>query len=339
MKNLLLFFIMLLVIWSLLFIICSSAKQEKMEFLDFNHTNIIKGYAILAVLFGHVGQYSGVNGIEYPAGVGVSLFLILSGYGIVLSVKKNGLNRFWIKRFSRVFVPYILAEGIFFVVQGKDLSFTDIIMDFSLLKPLHSFGWYLHYILICYILFYAVWKIGRTDKERMILLITLFTAWFFIKSIVFIDEPFFLVARQMLAFPIGVYIGLRKDNYSEWSIKNSISVSLIVSSTITYAFLHLPNVNNLPIVFYNFFALGTCTTCALGILGLTYSLKFLQNKGMAIIASFSFEIYIVHGYVIDILNNAENALGGIAGFLLYTVVGSVLLKVLADFIYRKTETN
>lgn len=60
---------------------------------------------------------------------------------------------------------------------------------------------------------------------------------------------------------------------------------------------------------------------------------------MAIIASFSFEIYIVHGYVIDILNNAENALGGIAGFLLYTVVGSVLLKVLADFIYRKTETN
>lgn len=208
-------------------------------------------------------------------------------------------------------------------------------MDFSLLKPLHSFGWYLHYILICYILFYAVWKIDRTDKERMILLITLFTAWFFIKSIVFIDEPFFLAARQMLAFPIGVYIGLRKDKYSEWSIKNSISVSLIVSSTIMYVFLHLPNVNNLPIVLYNFLALGTCTTCALGIIGLTYSLKILQNKGMAVMASFSFEIYIIHGYFIDILNNAENACGGVVAFFLYTAAGSVLLKVLTDFICRK----
>lgn len=76
-----------------------------------------------------------MNGIEYPAGVGVSLFLILSGYGIELSVKKNGLNKFWIKRFFRVLVPYILTEFIFFIVQGKDLSFTDVIMDFSLLKP------------------------------------------------------------------------------------------------------------------------------------------------------------------------------------------------------------
>lgn len=335
MKNLVIFSIMLLGIWTALFVRSSSSKKERIKFLDFNHTNILKGYAILAVLFGHVGQYSGVNGIEYPAGVGVSLFLILSGYGIALSVKKNGLNKFWAKRFFRVLVPYILAEFLFFIVQGKDLSFTDVIMDFSLLKPLHPFGWYLHYILICYILFYAVWKIVKTDKRRMILLITLFATWFFIKSIVFIDEPFFLAARQMLAFPIGVFIGMKKQEYSEWNMKNIIFVGLIVSSTIMYVLLHLSYVDNLPILLYNFFALGTCTICALGIIGLTYSLKFLQNKGMAIIASFSFEIYIVHGYFIDILSNTEIALGGVAGFLLYTVAGSILLKCLTDLIAKK----
>lgn len=57
-------------------------------------------------------------------------------------------------------------------------------------------------------------------------------------------------------------------------------------------------------------ALGTCTICALGIIGLTYSLKFLQNRGMMIISSISFEIYIVHGYFIDMLSNTKNAWGG-----------------------------
>lgn len=310
MKNLIIFSIMLLGMWTILFIISSSSKKESIKFLDFNHTNILKGYAILAVLFGHVGQYSGVNGIEYPAGVGVSLFLILSGYGITLSVNKNGLNKFWIKRFSRVLVPYILAELIFLIVQGKALSFTNVIMDFSLLKPLHPFGWYLHYILVCYILFYVVWKVGKTDKQKIILLIALAATWFFIKSIVFIDEPFFLAARQMLAFPIGVFIGMKKLEDPEWSMKNIISIGLIVSSTAMYVLLHLPYLDNLPILLYNLFALGTCTICALGIIGFTYSLKFLQNKGMVIIASFSFEIYIVHGYFIESLSNTGNVLGG-----------------------------
>lgn len=335
MNNLIIFSLLLLGLWGILFIISLSSKRESIKLLDFNHTNILKGYAIVAVLFGHVGQYSGVGGIEYPAGVGVSLFLILSGYRIAFSVKKNGLNKFWIKRFSRIFAPYIFAELIFFIAQGKDLSFTNIIMDFSFLKPLHPFGWYLHYILICYILFYIIWKIGETDKQRIVLLIVLFSTWFFIKSIIVIDEPFFLAARQMLAFPIGVFIGMKKLRAPEWSMKNIISLGLIVSSTTVYVLLHMPYLDNLPILLYNLFALGTCTVCALGIIGLTYSLKLLQNKGMVIIAGFSFEIYIVHGYFIDNLSNTGNVLGGVAKFIFYTAAGSILLKCLTDFIWKK----
>lgn len=63
-------------------------------------------------------------------------------------------------------------------------------------------------------------------------------------------------------------------------------------------------------------ALGTCTICALGIIGLTYSLKFLQNRGMMIISSISFEIYIVHGYFIDMLSNTKNAWGDSRIYLL-----------------------
>lgn len=113
-------------------------------------------------------------------------------------------------------------------------------MDFSLLRKIHPFGWYLHYILVWYILIYVVWKVDKTGKQKIILLIALFSVWFFIKSIVFI-----------------------------------------------YAVLHLSRLNKLLIILYNFFAVKTCTIGVLGIIELAYSLKFLKNKGVVIVPSFS----------------------------------------------------
>lgn len=334
MKSLAIFAIMLLGLWCILFVESLLSKKESIEFLDFNHTNILKGYGIFAVLLGHVGQYAGVNGIEYPAGVGVSLFLILSGYGITLSVQKKGMDGFWIKRFSRVFVPYILAEVVFMILRAKYISIGDVILDFALLKPLHPFGWYLHFILICYILFYIVWKIGKTDRQKVILLMGLFGVWFLLKSLVFIDEPFFLEARQMLAFPIGVAIGLRQLESRQYDSKKGSSLASIVGSTFLYALLHLPYLDNISIVLYNFMALGTCTMCALGIIGLTYSFRVLQNKGMIIVSSISFEIYIVHGYFIDIVSNSKNVWGAVE-FISLTIVGSILLKYFTDIICKR----
>lgn len=334
MKSLAIFAIMLFGLWCILFVESSPSKKASIEFLDFNHTSILKGYGIFAVLLGHVGQYAGVNGIEYPAGVGVSLFLILSGYGITLSVHKNGMDRFWRKRFSRVFVPYILAEVVFMILRAKYISIEDVILDFALLKPLHPFGWYLHFILICYILFYIVWKIGKTDKQKVILLTGLFAVWFLLKSLVFIDEPFFLEARQMLAFPIGVAVGLRQLEKRQCDSKNGISLALIVGSTFLYTLLHLPYLDNISIVLYNFMSLGTCTICALGIIGLTYSFRFLQNRGMIIVSSISFEIYIIHGYFIDIVSNTKNV-WGVAEFIFLTIVGSILLKYFTGIICKR----
>lgn len=54
MKNLIIFSIMLLGMWTILFITSSSSKKASIKFLDFNHTNILKGYGIFAVLLGHV---------------------------------------------------------------------------------------------------------------------------------------------------------------------------------------------------------------------------------------------------------------------------------------------
>ena len=50
MKSLAIFAIMLLGLWCILFVESLLSKKESIEFLDFNHTNILKGYGIFAVL-------------------------------------------------------------------------------------------------------------------------------------------------------------------------------------------------------------------------------------------------------------------------------------------------
>lgn len=42
-------------------------------------------------------------------GIGVALFLILSGYGLTESYKRKGLLVFWKSKFSKIWIPYAIV--------------------------------------------------------------------------------------------------------------------------------------------------------------------------------------------------------------------------------------
>lgn len=103
-----------LIVYLVLFLsfIPISCHNEKVELLDRNHTSILKGIAIMAVIFGHIGQYAGINGIEFPGGVGVSIFILFSGYGLAKSAKRNPIKLdFWKKRIVKLLIPYVIIRG------------------------------------------------------------------------------------------------------------------------------------------------------------------------------------------------------------------------------------
>lgn len=218
MKTLLYFGLLLLLVWTGLFVYGRKKYGPGVEqkFLSREHTDILKGYAILGVLFGHVGQYAGVNGIEYPAGVGVSIFLILSGYGVAKSYEHTGLKGFWRKRALRVFLPYILAESLAFLIQRRWVGLSALLLDFSLLRPLHPFGWYLRFLLVCYIIFFCTYGLFRNRKVRAAALVSCFAAWFLIRSLVWIDPVPFLQARQILAFSCGLLLAALPTRSLKW---------------------------------------------------------------------------------------------------------------------------
>ena len=68
-----------------------------------NCTTTLRGIAILIIMIGHVGVSGfGCRLFNPFGGIGVAMFLFLSGYGLSESFKKNGLNHFWKKKMMRI---------------------------------------------------------------------------------------------------------------------------------------------------------------------------------------------------------------------------------------------
>ena len=68
------------------------------------------------------------------------------------------------------------------------------------------------YIVICYLIFYAVKRLIKDVKIQMLALFGAFAIWFVLESMFFAnpDMPF-LRARQMLSFPVGVLLAANKN--------------------------------------------------------------------------------------------------------------------------------
>lgn len=193
-----------------LYLIGFAKKSGKFQCMDRSYTTAIKGFSILTVVWAHSGARLSVGGIQFIAGIGVALFLICSGYGLEISYEKNGLQGFWKKRLLGVCLPFWLVEVAGLLITGT-FSVKTYLLDFFFLKSATSYGWFMGYIVICYLIFYAVKRFAPVEK-RMAVLIGAFVAWFVLESAFFAnpDMPF-LRARQMLAFPCGVLLAKHKE--------------------------------------------------------------------------------------------------------------------------------
>src|SRR4051812_35906082 len=78
-------------------ILLSLKKVKPFSSLTKEHTQELKGIAILTIIFGHIGwllakDHQFLFPLSALSGVGVNLFLFLSGFGLTLSEKKKQLK-------------------------------------------------------------------------------------------------------------------------------------------------------------------------------------------------------------------------------------------------------
>ena len=110
-----------------------------------------------------------------------------------------------------VCLPFWVVElvGLF---ATATFTIKTYLFDFCCLKPATGYGWFMGYIVICYLIFYAVKRLIKDRKMQMVALFGTFGIWFVVESVFFAnpDMPF-LRARQMLSFPAGVLLAVNKD--------------------------------------------------------------------------------------------------------------------------------
>lgn len=201
-------------------IVLTIKKEAKPFSLGLDHTNQLKGIAIMMVLFSHIGYFldSGKQFL-YPlsvaGGVGVNIFLFLSGYGLTISSLKKYLNplEFYWKRLSRIFLPmwivlifFLLLDifllGINYPVKTLIYTFTGFVPDADIYAVFNSPLWYFTFILFYYLVFPLVfWKRFQILSVPLIFLISYFILRF---ELPVVADVFKLYKLHYFAFPIGM---------------------------------------------------------------------------------------------------------------------------------------
>ncbi|AJI22863.1 acyltransferase [Priestia megaterium] len=346
------FFTLVLAFFYLGFFLKKNNRIQKYRLMDRNHTTVLKSLAILMVVWGHVGATLGVSNIQFIGGVGVSLFLICSGYGLFTSYKINkekygeadALKDYWKKKIIKVIIPYWIVELIGLGVTHKwDIGV--VIKDLFFITPATPYGWYMQYLIICYILFWAVTKLKVyiliSKYNFHYYLIAGFLLWFVTESLFFAnpDMPF-LKARQMFSFPLGVLLSLYIDRIVEILSSKKVTVYFMLIGMFglfVTVFSQLSLVKKLPYLISNTISLFTVLPIALSIIVITMAVPFIfQNQFLYQTGKYSYELYLIHAFSLDLI---DKSIINLLEFILVTLILVIGLSKLQKIIKIKVTSN
>jgi len=152
---------------TLLLVALATLKKKKSTFLDFSQTEQLRGLAILFVIIEHFWYHvcNEKNTVFLFGGYAVTLFLLLSGYGLMRSNMAHQIatREFLRKRVKKIFVPYwLVTVGIViadYVLLHKKHPIHELIFTFSginistSLQYFEHARWFVTLLLIYYFAF------------------------------------------------------------------------------------------------------------------------------------------------------------------------------------------
>ncbi|AVK62724.1 hypothetical protein C5Z26_00580 [Lactobacillus sp. CBA3606] len=306
MKNFLVFTLVLILVG----IVSATVTHDRLIFFSRNHTTLLKGIAILTVLWGHIGLAYHFYSIQWIAGIGVTLFLICSGYGLEASFNKNGLAHYWKKRIIAVIIPYWIVYLLAGVLLNSNFNMKVVIEILIFIRA----NWYIPYILIVYVIYWCLKfltvRFKLSKKKFYLMLFTSFTIWFVIVSYYFIiPSATSLLARQMYAFPLGVifydYYKNVESIFIERSWKSHVlfgglaifSLGVNVLTNVSDIFSSWPNLLN------NVLSLFTIVPLAIVLIRISCIAYPLFSNGLfKYLGVISYEIYLIQYFSRGIVN-------------------------------------
>lgn len=232
-------------------------------------------------------------------GIGVAVFLIVSGYGINESIKRSGFKNYWVKRIIKVWMPYVLAVFTVLAMTGKVNSFSYCMKSILFIERPY---WFIPYIFQCYLAYWVIYR--HFHQSRGLIWVILI-----ILSIIFLPE---IQAEQSFSFYLGVLLSEKGVKIKEQIREKEKLLPFIVIVLLSIGVLFLgikqtPYVRSLQdSVYFVFVQILIKGAPALAIILLPYALKshIVYNRTLNAIGIISYELYLVHFPLFDLIKNS-----------------------------------
>ncbi len=299
-------------------VLLTSKRDPKPHEMSHSRTDELKGAAILMVIFSHIGYFLFSNHkFMYPlsvaGGVGVNIFLFLSGFGLTASENKShkSIWQFYSKRLKNIFVPMWLMLTpllIFdFYLLKRTYSVTAVLQNVLGFFPnsdintaINSPLWYFSLIFFYYLIFPLVYWRNRPFLSIFVILLLSFIATN-LKLPVTVDI-LKVYKLHLLAFPLGMAFAWFNENkpvvlFRE-KLLQALSVSwtaqllsylLTVSLTLLFAYTAINSGVGEGIRKEQLLSL--ITTMSLVFISL---IKNVRSNLLITLGKYSYEIYLIH---------------------------------------------
>ncbi|MCL5784637.1 MAG: acyltransferase [Patescibacteria group bacterium] len=328
-------------------LILSARKFTKSSFFPVSVTDELKGLAILAVIFSHIGYFLSTNTsflfpLSISAGVGVNLFLFLSGFGLTISSLKNKLPiiNFYKKRLWRLYLPLWIVVTVLFILDkillNINYSGNTIVQTYlgwfphaDLYRDADSPLWYFSAIVFYYLIFpFLFWRKWPYLSPLLVFLSGFLLLQF---SLPVSGGVYGLYTLHTLAFPLGMLFAVVYNHYENslnwgktgWN-KRVVKYPLLLFLILLFIYTSFNSGVGQGRVMEQGISIVTML-CAIFI----FLIKDVRFLFLSFLGKYSYEIYLIHWpilYRYDILYKNLSAFLATYIYLGFFILLGVLLQ-------------
>ncbi len=270
-----------------LFYVLSNHQADLSEsgFGSLTHTGILKGLGVFLVVINHIGAKSGYRYFQPLGGIGVSLFLICSGYGLMKSFEREGFVHFFKKKMIKILVPFWIVYLIYILITQPSFELLSVLNGMLLVE---SFGifWFIQYLFLFYMFFFIAFSFFKQRTGIVFLLV--------LSCLVFLTSPTLLLGEQAFAFVSGVLLAQMKLEPSKRKLV-FLSAVFLIMGLLSLLLKQTESIREGSVLLLNLNGALIKTGCALGLLFLVaITMDSKLWKLFTLPGTVSLEIYLVH---------------------------------------------
>ncbi len=211
---------------------------------------------------------------------GVDICLFLSGFGISVSLNKNGnWKQFYWRRVKRIYPRYLLVTGAYsiFMYLCQGFTIADILLTmtalFYFLSPKMTYNWYIPALLFLYAASPVFsWIIEKWKRSSLTLIVGVFVLSVFLGLLQHLAgiTRFLIFTTRIPLYFLGMMLGSQFYHNTSWKVCRSgiaVSVVLALGSIALLYVLHSRQALYLMAEFglywypFFFFIPGLCVAC------------------------------------------------------------------------------